>query len=40
VLDEGRAVQRGRYAELVAVDGPLRDMAERESESDLLVAAR
>ena len=29
VLDEGRAVQRGAYAELAAVDGPLRRMLER-----------
>jgi ATP-binding cassette subfamily C protein CydCD len=39
VLDEGRAVQRGPYAGLAAVEGPLRGMAEREAESDLLVAA-
>ncbi|MEU9166982.1 thiol reductant ABC exporter subunit CydD [Streptomyces sp. NPDC048420] len=39
VLDEGRVVQRGSYAELVAVRGPLRGMAEREAESELLVAA-
>jgi ATP-binding cassette subfamily C protein CydCD len=40
VLEEGRAVQRGTYAELTAVPGPLRTMAERETASDLLVAAR
>ncbi|MFI8188416.1 thiol reductant ABC exporter subunit CydD [Streptomyces sp. NPDC085946] len=40
VLDGGRVVQRGPYAELAAVDGPLRTMAEREAEAELLVAAR
>ncbi|MEV0774605.1 thiol reductant ABC exporter subunit CydD [Streptomyces sp. NPDC050433] len=30
VLDDGRAVQRGPYAELAAVEGPLRRMLERE----------
>ncbi|WP_329033978.1 thiol reductant ABC exporter subunit CydD [Streptomyces sp. NBC_01725] len=30
VLDEGQVVQRGPYAELVAVTGPLRTMLERE----------
>ncbi|GAA2966614.1 hypothetical protein GCM10020227_38080 [Streptomyces flavovirens] len=30
VLDGGRVVQRGPYAELAAVDGPLRGMLERE----------
>lgn len=40
VLDEGRVVQRGTYAELAAVQGPLRAMAEREAESELLVGAR
>lgn len=39
VLDEGRVVQRGPYAGLAAVAGPLRAMAEREAESELLVAA-
>ncbi|MER6706971.1 thiol reductant ABC exporter subunit CydD [Streptomyces fumanus] len=39
VLDRGRAVQRGTYAELTAVPGPLRTMAERETASDLLVTA-
>ncbi|MFE9448715.1 thiol reductant ABC exporter subunit CydD [Streptomyces sp. NPDC006739] len=40
VLDEGRVVQRGPYADLVAVDGPLRAMAEREAEAESLVGAR
>ena len=40
VLDAGRVVQRGSYAELAAVEGPLRGMAEREAESELLVGAR
>jgi ATP-binding cassette subfamily C protein CydCD len=40
VLAGGRVVQRGTYAELIAVDGPLRAMAAREAEADLLVAAR
>jgi ATP-binding cassette subfamily C protein CydCD len=40
VLDEGRVVQRGTYAELAAAEGPLRTMAEREAASELLVAAR
>ncbi len=40
VLDEGRVVQRGTYAELAAVPGPLRAMAEREKASELLVGAR
>lgn len=39
VLAEGRVVQRGRYAELVAAAGPLREMAEREVAGDLLVQA-
>ncbi|MFJ4568125.1 thiol reductant ABC exporter subunit CydD [Streptomyces caelestis] len=39
VLDRGRVVQRGAYAELVAVDGPLRELAEREAASESLVAA-
>lgn len=30
VLDGGRVAQRGPYAELVAVEGPLRRMWERE----------
>ncbi|MFJ9148745.1 thiol reductant ABC exporter subunit CydD [Streptomyces sp. NPDC102270] len=40
VLDEGRVVQRGPYAQLAGVEGPLRAMAQREAESELLVAAR
>ncbi|MFF7279291.1 thiol reductant ABC exporter subunit CydD [Streptomyces griseorubiginosus] len=40
VLDAGRVVQRGTYAELAAVEGPLRGMAEREAESELLVGTR
>ncbi|MFJ3667998.1 thiol reductant ABC exporter subunit CydD [Streptomyces sp. NPDC090106] len=36
VLDGGRVVQRGTYAELAAVEGPLRAMAEREAESEVL----
>ncbi|MBZ6203386.1 thiol reductant ABC exporter subunit CydD [Streptomyces olivaceus] len=34
VLDRGRVVQRGPYAELAAVPGPLRDMAEREAAAE------
>ncbi|WP_405585452.1 thiol reductant ABC exporter subunit CydD [Streptomyces sp. NBC_01092] len=37
VLDEGRVVQRGTFAELAAADGPLRGMVEREEAADLLV---
>jgi ATP-binding cassette, subfamily C, bacterial CydCD len=40
VLDEGRVVQRGTYAELAAAQGPLRGMAAREEAADLLVGAR
>ncbi|MEV6883208.1 thiol reductant ABC exporter subunit CydD [Streptomyces sp. NPDC051135] len=40
VLDRGRVVQRGPYAELAAVPGPLREMAGREAAAELLVAAR
>ncbi|WP_369145350.1 thiol reductant ABC exporter subunit CydD [Streptomyces sp. R44] len=36
VLDEGLTVQRGPYAELAAVDGPLRRMLEQERATDLL----
>ncbi|MFC9795205.1 thiol reductant ABC exporter subunit CydD [Streptomyces sp. NPDC127584] len=36
VLDEGRIVQRGPYAELAEADGPLRRMLEQERETDLL----
>ncbi|MER6672060.1 thiol reductant ABC exporter subunit CydD [Streptomyces sp. NPDC000983] len=39
VLDAGRVVQHGSYAELTAVEGPLRAMSEREAEADLLVSA-
>ncbi|MFF4350517.1 thiol reductant ABC exporter subunit CydD [Streptomyces sp. NPDC001530] len=39
VLAEGRVVQRGAYAELAAVEGPLREMVEREAAGDLLVGA-
>ncbi|MCX5082788.1 thiol reductant ABC exporter subunit CydD [Streptomyces sp. NBC_00401] len=38
VLDAGRVVQRGRYEDLLAVDGPLRALREREREAELLVA--
>ncbi|MGW8630237.1 thiol reductant ABC exporter subunit CydD [Streptomyces sp. NPDC055793] len=37
VLDRGRVVQRGTYAELAAVPGPLREMAGREAAAELLV---
>ncbi|MET7601083.1 thiol reductant ABC exporter subunit CydD [Streptomyces avermitilis] len=37
VLADGRAVQRGPYAELAAVKGPLREMVGRETEGELLV---
>ncbi|MEV8556185.1 thiol reductant ABC exporter subunit CydD [Streptomyces sp. NPDC051917] len=40
VLDAGRAVQRGTYAELLAVDGPLRALARREAEAESLVGVR
>ncbi|WP_191887017.1 thiol reductant ABC exporter subunit CydD [Streptomyces mutabilis] len=40
VLDEGRVVQRGAHAELAAVPGPLRTMAEREAKAEPLVGAR
>ncbi|GGZ16824.1 ABC transporter [Streptomyces inusitatus] len=36
VLEEGRIVQRGSYAELAGAPGPLRRMAERERAADLL----
>ncbi|TXS30496.1 thiol reductant ABC exporter subunit CydD [Streptomyces sp. ms191] len=39
VLDEGRTVQRGTYAELAGAEGPLRRMLERERESDRLLTA-
>ncbi|MET8749809.1 thiol reductant ABC exporter subunit CydD [Streptomyces sp. NPDC004667] len=34
VLDRGTVVQRGAYAELAAVEGPLRGLLEREREAD------
>ncbi|MEW2551410.1 thiol reductant ABC exporter subunit CydD [Streptomyces zhihengii] len=34
VLDAGQVVQRGRYEDLAAVDGPLRGMLEREREAE------
>ncbi|MFD8257526.1 thiol reductant ABC exporter subunit CydD [Streptomyces griseoluteus] len=37
VLDAGRVVQRGPYAGLLAVDGPLATMARREAEAEALV---
>ncbi|MFC9285637.1 thiol reductant ABC exporter subunit CydC, partial [Streptomyces sp. NPDC057052] len=37
VLGEGRIVQRGAYAELASVEGPLREMVEREEAAELLV---
>ncbi|WP_089100508.1 thiol reductant ABC exporter subunit CydD [Streptomyces hyaluromycini] len=40
VLDGGRVAQRGTYAELAAVAGPLRGMAEREAAAESLVGAR
>ncbi|WP_461067321.1 thiol reductant ABC exporter subunit CydD [Streptomyces pseudoechinosporeus] len=36
VLADGRVAQRGPYGELAAVDGPLREMREREEASELL----
>ncbi|MFJ9905389.1 thiol reductant ABC exporter subunit CydD [Streptomyces sp. NPDC101152] len=39
VLEEGRVVQRGTYAELSAVPGPLLSMVEREAETESLVGA-
>ncbi|MFD8002364.1 thiol reductant ABC exporter subunit CydD [Streptomyces mirabilis] len=39
VLAAGRVAQRGAYAELSAVEGPLREMLEREAAGDLLVGA-
>ncbi|MEU9994675.1 thiol reductant ABC exporter subunit CydD [Streptomyces sp. NPDC050848] len=38
VLDEGRTVQRGPYAELARAEGPLRRMLEQERATDLLLA--
>ncbi|MFK0023392.1 thiol reductant ABC exporter subunit CydD [Streptomyces sp. NPDC090798] len=39
VLVAGRVAQRGAYAELSMVEGPLRGMLEREAAGDLLVGA-
>ncbi|MFI2225395.1 thiol reductant ABC exporter subunit CydD [Streptomyces fradiae] len=39
VLADGEVVQRGPYAELVAEEGPLRRMRERERAADLLLGA-
>ncbi|MFI1164844.1 thiol reductant ABC exporter subunit CydD [Streptomyces sp. NPDC020801] len=39
VLGEGHVIQRGPYAELAALPGPLRRMIEREEETELLVGA-
>ncbi|MFJ3335522.1 thiol reductant ABC exporter subunit CydD [Streptomyces sp. NPDC086766] len=39
VLDRGRVVQRGPYAELAALPGPLRRMVAREAEAELLLMA-
>ncbi len=36
VLAEGRVAQRGTYAELALVDGPLREMLEREAAGELV----
>ncbi|WP_184560483.1 thiol reductant ABC exporter subunit CydD [Streptomyces paradoxus] len=40
VLDRGRVVQRGPYAELLATDGPLREMAGREAAAEAPAGAR
>ncbi|MFF7854626.1 thiol reductant ABC exporter subunit CydD [Streptomyces sp. NPDC007904] len=40
VLDEGRVVQRGTYAEMAACKGPLRAMVRREAESEPHMAGR
>jgi ATP-binding cassette subfamily C protein CydCD len=40
VLDAGRVVQRGAYAELAGAEGPLRTMIDRETAAELLVAVR
>jgi ATP-binding cassette subfamily C protein CydCD len=40
VLDQGRVVQRGAYAELAAGEGPLRRMIEREAAAENLVSTR
>ncbi|MEU9794831.1 thiol reductant ABC exporter subunit CydD [Streptomyces sparsogenes] len=38
VLEEGRTVQRGTYAQLASADGPFRRMLRREAEEDRLAA--
>ncbi|MFF9162418.1 thiol reductant ABC exporter subunit CydD [Streptomyces longwoodensis] len=40
VLDGGRIVQRGTYADLTGEEGPLRGMAAREEAAELLAGAR
>ncbi|MFE8989064.1 thiol reductant ABC exporter subunit CydD [Streptomyces collinus] len=40
VLDRGQVVQRGSYAELLAMAGPLREMAGREAASESVAGAR
>ncbi|MFI2632052.1 thiol reductant ABC exporter subunit CydD [Streptomyces collinus] len=40
VLDRGQVVQRGSHAELLAMDGPLREMAGREAASESVAGAR
>ncbi|MFI9245702.1 thiol reductant ABC exporter subunit CydD [Streptomyces sp. NPDC053086] len=40
VLDAGRVVQRGPYERLMAEDGPLREMARREAETESLAGVR
>ncbi|MFJ8823796.1 thiol reductant ABC exporter subunit CydD [Streptomyces sp. NPDC102467] len=39
VLDGGRVAQRGSYGELIAVEGPLRELREREGAAELLVGS-
>lgn len=39
VLDRGRVVERGRYAELVAANGPFRRMLDRERQADTAYGA-
>ncbi|MFJ9087024.1 thiol reductant ABC exporter subunit CydD [Streptomyces sp. NPDC102384] len=39
VLDGGRVAQRGAYGELVAVDGPLRELRRREGAAEALAGA-
>ncbi|WP_345058848.1 thiol reductant ABC exporter subunit CydD [Streptomyces rameus] len=40
VLDAGRVVQRGPYERLMAEDGPLREMARRETEAEASAGVR